>query len=66
MGIEYSTPLVALTSAWFYISGEIVQISIRQKPKRRKRLSSHQVLRQMSIPETMPQVSITLLPKHEE
>ena len=30
MGIEYSTPLVALTSAWFYISGEIVQISIRQ------------------------------------
>ena len=43
MGIEYSTPLVALTSAWFYISGEIVQISIRQKPKRRKRLSSHYV-----------------------
>lgn len=30
MGIEYSTPLVALTSALFFDKCEIVQISIRQ------------------------------------
>ena len=30
MGIEYSTPLVALTSAWFFDKCEIVQISIHQ------------------------------------